>query len=290
MGRFQGTIINPSKFDRSQIKYFIILIIVGIIMILPLVYIFTTAFKPIDELQDWPPKFFVRKPTMKNFVDLLNITSETRIPISRYLFNSVVVSLATVVLSIIFSTMAGFALSKLKFKISNTVMTVNTIALMFVSAAVSIPKYLVIEKLGLIDTFMVNIIPMLSMPIGLFLVKQFIDQVPNELIEAAKIDGASNFKIYISIIIPLIVPAIATVAILSFQSAWNSTEASVMYVDRDELKTFAFYLSTLVTSDNTLAGQGIAAASSLIMFLPNLIVFIFLQSKVMDTMAHSGIK
>ncbi|MBE0700448.1 MAG: carbohydrate ABC transporter permease, partial [Acholeplasmataceae bacterium] len=157
-------------------------------------------------------------------------------------------------------------------------------------ASVIIPRYLVIENLGLIDSFWVHILPGLAIPVGLFLIKQFIDQIPNELLEAAKIDGATSFQIYIKIILPLIKPAIATIAIVSFQAVWNNTETSVTYINRESLKTFAFYMSTLTSTTNTVAGQGMAAAASLIMFLPNLIIFMFLQSKVMNTMAHSGIK
>jgi multiple sugar transport system permease protein len=129
------------------------------------------------------------------------------------------------------------------------------------------------------------------MPVGLFLVKQFIDQVPTSLVEAAQIDGASDYYILIKIIMPLITPAIATIAILTFQLAWNNTEASVLYINNESLKTFAFYMSALTsTTGNTVAGQGMSAAASLIMFLPNLILFIILQSRVMNTMVHSGIK
>ncbi|MDR2821969.1 MAG: carbohydrate ABC transporter permease [Acholeplasmatales bacterium] len=288
--KFQSTIINPTRFSTSQIKYYLILIPIALIMILPILYIFVTAFKPIDELTKWPPSFFVYKPTLSNFSDLFNLSDQTRIPVSRYLFNSITVSLITVILTIFISTLAGFALSKLKFKLNGVIMKINTIALMFVSASIAIPKYLIVEKLGLTNTFFVNIIPSLAMPVGLFLIKQFIDLIPDELIESARMDGASNFEVYFKVIIPLIMPAIATVAILSFQSAWNDTSASINYIDEDALKTFAYYLSTLVTAENTVAGAGMLAASTLIMFLPNLLVFIFLQSRVMDTMAHSGIK
>jgi ABC-type glycerol-3-phosphate transport system permease component len=170
--------------------------------------------------------------------------------------------------------------------------TINTLALMFVPIAVSIPRFLVIEKLDLIDNFLVHILPGLAMPVGLFLLKQFMDQIPDAMIEAAQMDGATDVQIYWKIILPLIKPAIATIAILAFQASWNNADTSAMYLNQESLKTFAYYLSTLTTTTtgNTVAGQGLAAASSLIMFLPNLIIFIVLQSQVMNTMSHSGIK
>ncbi|MDY0276677.1 MAG: carbohydrate ABC transporter permease [Acholeplasma sp.] len=290
MASFRGTEINPKHFHKSQIKFYLIIIPMAVFMALPIVYIFNHAFKPLSELFEWPPKFFVKNPTFQNFKDLFSVTSTTGIPISRYLFNSIIISLIVVLTSVVVSSMAGFALSKLSFKMKKPLMVANNIALMFVSASVVIPRYLIIEKLGLIDTFWVHIIPGLAIPVGLFLIKQFIDQIPNELIEAAKIDGASTFRIYWNIIIPLIMPAISTIAIVSFQSVWNNTEVSTNYINRESLKTFAFYMQTLTTQSNAVAGQGMAAAASLIMFIPNLVIFIILQKNVMNTMAHSGIK
>ncbi|WP_409273502.1 carbohydrate ABC transporter permease [Neobacillus sp. SCS-31] len=292
MSSFQGTKINPSKFHISQLKFFAILIPLAIFMAMPIVFIFFHAFKPLDELFAYPPRFFVEKPTMANFQDLFATMNDTGVPISRFLFNSIIVTLAVVFLTVLISTMAGYALSKKDFRLKKTIFEINTLALMFVPAAVMIPRYLLIEKLGLINMFIVHILPLLAMPIGLFLVKQFIDQIPDELIEAAKLDGASDFQIFTKIIIPLVKPAIATIAILSFQLVWNSAETSAFYVNDEGLKTFAFYMSTLTSqvTGNSVAGQGMAAAASLIMFIPNLIIFIILQSQVMNTMAHSGIK
>ncbi|WNB92643.1 carbohydrate ABC transporter permease [Bacillus sp. NEB1478] len=292
MSSFQGTKMNPSKFHKSQIKFLLFLIPLAVFMALPIVFIFFHAFKPIDELFAYPPRFFVDKPTMQNFTDLFTKTNDTGVPMSRFLFNSVVITVIVVFLTVVISTMAGYALSKKDFKMKKAIFEINTLALMFVPAAVAIPRYLIIEKLQLINTFTVHILPLLAMPIGLFLVKQFIDQIPDELIEAAKLDGASDFKIFTKIIVPLVKPAIATIAILSFQLVWNSIESSSLYVNDETLKTFSFYMSTLTSqvTGNNVAGQGMAAAASLIMFVPNLIIFIILQSQVMNTMAHSGIK
>src|SRR5690606_9653174 len=143
----------------------------------------------------------------------------------------------------------------------------------------------------MIDTYWVHILPVIAMPVAMFLLKQFIDQIPNELIEAAKIDGASEMQIFFKIIIPIILPAITTVGILAFQSIWNDVGTSSLFINDESKRTLAFFLSSLISSTgNTVAGQGMAAAAGLIMFLPNLILFIFLQGKVMNTMAHSGIK
>jgi ABC-type glycerol-3-phosphate transport system permease component len=290
MANYFGTRMNPKRFHRSQWRFLIILIPVAIFMGLPIVYIVNHAFKPLVELFEWPPRFFVQNPTFDNFIDLFAITSTTGIPMTRYLFNSLLITAITVFASIFIGSLAGFALSKLEFRFKSSLLWINNIAIMFVGASVSIPRYLVIESLGLIDSFWVHIIPGLAIPVGLFLIKQFIDQIPKDLIEASRVDGANNLQIYWYVILPLIKPAIATIAIVAFQGVWNNTEVSNLYINDESLKTFAFYMTTLTMTGNAVAGQGMAAAASLIMFIPNLVVFIVLQKNVMNTMIHSGIK
>jgi ABC-type glycerol-3-phosphate transport system permease component len=296
-GRYTGHYnsgINPKGFHTSQLKFYVVLLPLVAFMLLPIIYIFSTAFKPLDELFAYPPRFFVISPTLDNFTDLFGRLSKSGIPISRYLFNSIVVTLVTVAASTIVSTTAAYALSKKRFKLKQALFAVNTVALMFVPIAVTIPKFLVIQRLSLMDTFLVHILPGLAIPVGLFLIKQFIDGIPDEVVEAAQVDGASDLWIYWRVIMPMIKPAVATIAILTFQATWNNTEASTLYVNSENLKTFAFYLTTLtstnLTGANAVAGRGLAAAAALIMFLPNLLIFILLQSQVMSTMSHSGLK
>lgn len=291
MASFHGTKIDPSRFDRSQIAFLLWLGAIAAFMLLPMVYIFSHALKPIDELFLYPPRFLVQKPTMKNFVDLFRETSVSVIPMTRYLFNSVVVTTATVAGTVIVSSMAGFALSKLDFRLKKVLFEANILALMFVPAAVTIPRYLIVQRLGLTDNMLGHILPLLALPVGVFLVKQFVDQVPDALLEAAAIDGAGPFQMFRWVVVPVIRPAIATVAILAFQMAWNNAETSEIYMNKEPLKTLAFYVSTLSGNvENQVAGQGVAAAAALLMFIPNLVIFLVMQSKVMDTMAHSGLK
>lgn len=284
-----GVNFNPQHFHKSQLKLYAFLIPFAIFMALPIVYIFSTALKPIDELFAFPPRFFVQRPTFNNFRDLF-VFIGFGLPVLKFIINSMIVTFFVVFASVLFSSMAGYILSKKNFKGKKFLFEVNKLALMFVPIAVTIPRFLVITRIGIVDTMAAHILPMIAIPVGLFLVKQFIDQIPNELIEAAKVDGAGDFYIYLKIIVPLTMPALATVAILSFQATWNNTETSTLFVS-DELKqTFAFYMSTLTNVSNSVAAAGIGAASTLIMFLPNLIIFIIMQSRVMSTMTHSGIK
>ena len=285
------TNINPKGFHKSQIKFYFILLPISIVMILPIIYIFSQALKPVDELILFPPRFFVEKPTMRNFQMLIGAANQGGIPLTRYIFNSVVSVISTVTLTVLFSVMAGYALSKKNYKLNKVFFKINQSALMFVPIAVAIPSFIVVSNLGITDNFLAHILPLVAMPVGLFLLKQFIDQLPNDIIEAARIDGANDFQIVTKVIVPLTKSAIATVAILTFQISWANMSTSELYVDAEGMKTFAFFMGTLISRvEESIAGQGIAAAAGLIMFLPNLIIFIFLQGKVMDTMAHSGVK
>ncbi len=291
MAKFSGMKINPKHFHRSQLKFYILLIPLAAFVALPILFIVSHAFKPMNELFAYPPRFFVRVPTLQNFRNLVQLAADSGIPFSRYLFNSIVVTVVGVFLSILVTSLAAYGLSKLKFKGKKVLFEINTLALMFVPIAVTIPRYLTISRLGLIDTYMVLFLPLIAIPVGLFLVKQFIDQTPNEIIEAAKIDGASEMQIFLRVIMPIIAPAVATVGILSFQLIWNDVVGPALYIDSESMKTLSFYFSTLAAIvGNPVAGQGMMAAASLIMFVPNIIMFLFLQAKVMNTMAHSGIK
>ena len=148
---YKGKRINPQKFERGQIKIMIILLPLLIFMAMPLVYIANHAFKPMDELFAFPPTFFVKNATLENFEKLIKFSRTSGVPMSRYVFNSLIVTVLTVGLSLLFTTMSAFALAKLKFKGRDMMMNVNQMALMFVATAVLIPRYLVIAKLGLID-------------------------------------------------------------------------------------------------------------------------------------------
>ena len=283
-----GTKVNPKKFHLNQLPIYAYIVPLAIFMGAPILFIINNALKPFDELFAYPPRFFVEQPTLDNFRRLFQTTANSAVPLSRYVFNTMVVTMIVMILTLSVGTLCAFALSKIRFKGSRLVFETNNIALMFVGTAVTIPSYLVISSLKITDTYWAHVLPLLASPVGMFLVKQFIDQVPNELIEAAQIEGANTMTVYRRIILPLIRPAVATMAMLAFQGVWNNVVTSSLYVTDESLQTLAFYLQTLPTG--TVQGAGVSAASTLIMFVPNLLLFVILQSNVMNTMAHSGMK
>lgn len=290
MARLKGKRVNPRFFSRDQIKFYVILIPIAILMILPVIYMANEAFKPLGELYAFPPTLIVKEPTLANFKKLFELSGSTGVPMTRYLLNSIVITAVTVVLNIYITVACAYVLSKKgQYKVTKWFFSINQMALMFVQVAVTVPRYIMIVRMGLIDSWGAHIFPLIAMPIGIFLMKQFIDDVPDALIEAAYVDGAGNFTVLRKIIMPMTKPAIATVAILTFQSAWQATEASNNFITSDVMKTIYYYLNALQTN-NAVAARGVVAAGTILLFLPNLIMFICMQSRVMSTMSHSGIK
>lgn len=274
-----------------RILYIVCMLAFAVFMLLPIIYIFNHAFKPYHELFVYPPTFLVKEPTTQNFIELLWVTSNSIIPLSRYLFNSLFISVATVVTVTIVSSLCAFALAKHEFPGKGFVFSSIILMLMFAPEVVQIPRYLVVSELGLMNTYWGHILPMVALPVGVFLLKQFMDQIPSALLEAARIDGSTEFGVFLKIVIPVCMPAVATVAILSFQNSWSNLETSTFFMQDDDMKTFPFFLTTLTNNlANNVARQGAAAVAALIVLVPNLLFFILLQRKVIDTMAHSGIK
>ncbi|WP_409342216.1 carbohydrate ABC transporter permease [Paenibacillus sp. MBLB4367] len=263
---------------------------VGLFMLLPIIFLFNNAFKPLNELFLFPPTIFVQHPTWHNFEQLLLHSTAGIVPFTRYLFNTVIISFVTVAAVILVSTMAGYVLSKHRFHFKALIMALIMISLMFTPQTVLIPRYLVISNLGLVDTYFAHVLPFIASPVAVFLMKQFIDQIPDALTEAAKLEGASELYMFTRIIIPLTAPAVATVSIITFQAVYMDLEVSSTYMTKETMKTLAFYAQSFSINVSAAAGKSIAAAVGLLMFLPNLIVFLIFQRKMIQTMLHSGVK
>ena len=265
---------------------------VALVSLLPIVYVICNAFKPLEELFIYPPQFFVKNPTMQNFWDFIYATDVSTVPFTRYLFNSVVVTLVTTALIILVSLCCAYAFSKLKFPGSSGLFKMITVALMFSPEAVVITRYLIVSGMGIIDTFWAHILPHLALPMGVFLIKQFMDQVPNSLCEAAKIDGANELRILWSIITPAVLPAVGAVLIIAFQNVWGDMTTSTLYTTSESMKTLPYFVNSLTSglTATSVARKGATAAAGLLMLLPNFIIFAVLQKSMIATMVTSGIK
>ncbi|MCL2720489.1 MAG: carbohydrate ABC transporter permease [Treponema sp.] len=263
-----------------------ILTIFGLFFAYPLVFAINNAFKPLNEIFLFPPRLFVERPTMNNFQDLFILMSKSWVTFSRYIFNTVFITVVGTVGLIIFASMGAFVVSKYKFPGAKIFFQGVIITLMFQGYVTQIPNYLIMASLGWVDTFLSVVIPAFAMPIGFFLLKQFIDTIPDTLLEAAKVDGAKEFRIFLYIILPMIKPAWLTVMIFSVQNLWNARASVFIY--SEQLKTLPYALGQIIMGGVARAGVG-AAVSLFIMIVP-LVMFIFAQSNILQTMASSGIK
>ncbi|MCD8048533.1 MAG: carbohydrate ABC transporter permease [Clostridia bacterium] len=258
----------------------------GIISVLPLYLIVINAFKPLNEIFIYPPKFYVVNPTLDNFRDMYQLIGNTSVPFSRYIFNTVFIVLLGTVGSVIFASMAAYPLAKYTFPGSRMMSSIIVYSLMFNSSVTAIPNYLIMSYMGLIDTYWAVVLPAVGSTMGLYLMRNNMTHIPMSLLESCKIDGASEFKIYWSIIMPLSKPAWVTLIILSFQSLWGTTGGTYLYTEK--LKPVTYALSQILSSG--IVRTGVSSAVSLIMLIVPLIVFLVSQSNVIETMASSGMK
>lgn len=252
----------------------------------PLVFAVCNAFKPLSEMFIFPPKLFPRNFTFDNFIDLFNLMDNSQIPISRYFLNTCWITLAGTTGHVILASLCAYPLAKHQFVGKKVINQMIVYSLMFSSAVTAIPTYMIINWLGLIDTQWAIIIPAFGFTLGLFLMRQFMEIVPNELLEAAKIDGANEFQIFWKVVMPLMKPAWLTLIILLFQNLWGVDGGN--YIFTENLKPLSYALSQIVSGG--VARTGTAAAVTAIMLIIPITVFIINQTKMLETMAHSGIK
>ena len=269
-----------------DIALFVFLGAFGIFSLFPLIYTVVNAFKPMSEIFIFPPKLTVDNPTMDNFFDLSFILEGFDVPLSRYIFNTLIITGLGTFGTVMLGSLAAFALAKYEFPGSRLMSELIVYALMFSSAVTAIPNYLIMTYLGLVDTYWAVILTAIGGTLGLYLMKNFIGQIPDSLLEAATIDGAQEFTIYWKIIMPLCKPAWITLIILSFQQMWGTTGGVFIY--SEELKPVSYVLSQLVSGG--IARTGVSSAVSLIMMLVPVAVFVISQSNVIETMSTSGMK
>ena len=275
-----------SRSAAGNATVIIFLLIFGMFMILPLYYMVVSALKPTSELFYFPPKFYVIKPTLRNFLSLIKLQAQSDVPFERYLFNSVFVTVISTVGYVLLASMAAYALSKHKFPLKNTITKSVVFAILFRPEVTSVPLYILMVKAHIIDNYWALILPAMSGSFGVFLLQQFLDNVPNEMIEAARIDGASEFVIYRKLIMPMLKPAWMTVVIFTFISIWNTTAAQFIY--SEDMKMLPAMLSSLSTAG--VIRTGVAAAVGVLMMFPSVVIFLLSQNSIVETMAHSGLK
>jgi ABC-type glycerol-3-phosphate transport system permease component len=280
---------GADKVNRSRGVDFFLMLWLGLLgsfMLLPIIYTLVSAFKPMEELFIFPPRLYVANPTLDNFIQLKHILSGLWVPFSRYLFNSAFVTVLATTGNVIFASMAAYPLAKHEFPGKKIISQIVVLALLFTGQVLYIPQYVIIAKLGLINSYLALILPVVQGTLGVFLMKQFMTQIPVSLLEAARIDGGNEFFIWARVVMPSVKPAWLTLIIFSFKDIWNQPGNSFIY---DESMKVLPSIMTQIQSGG-FARAGVVAAVALVMMIPPLVLFQVTQKSVIQTMASSGIK
>ena len=269
----------------GNITAFAILILLGTFMVLPLVYVVSNAFKPLEELFIYPPRFFVRNPTVQNFRDMVTVLAQSRVTFTRYLFNTVFITVVGTLGHLFLSSMAAFVLSRHKFPGKAVIFKLIVLSLMFTPSVTSVSSFIIISRLRLLDTFWAILLPAFQSTLGLYLMKQFMDTLPEAIFESARIDGAGEIRVYWQISMPMVKPAWITLMILMIQNLWNTQSP---YIFSEQMKSLPQAMGQIIAGG--IARTGVASAVSFLIMLVPLSVFIISQSQVIETMSSSGIK
>lgn len=265
---------------------FILMIICGIFMVLPLVMIVNNALKPLDEIYQFPPKIFVRNPTLENFSDLFVLMNDSWIPFSRYILNTIIITGLGMVGHVVVASLAAYPLAKHKFPGKNILFSMVVLSMMFSWTVTQIPQYLIISWMGINNNYLALILPAWAFGMGLYLMKQFMEQLPDSLMESARLDGASEWQIFWKIVMPNVKPAWLTLAIFQFQQMWGNTGS--MFLRDEQLKPLQFALQQITAGG--VARAGAAAAVTFIIAAVPITFFLICQSNVLETMTTSGMK
>ncbi|MBE6558445.1 MAG: carbohydrate ABC transporter permease [Ruminococcaceae bacterium] len=265
----------------------VILIILGIFMFLPMYYIIIQSLKPLDELWMYPPRFYVMSPTFKNYRDLFTLMNISWVPFSRYIFNTVLTSVAGTFGHLLLASMAAYALAKIKFPGRNVMFQMVQMSLMFNATVTAITQFILMSALGWLDSYLAIIVPAWCSSLGLYLMKQFMDtNVNDSVLESARLDGAGEFKTFWVIAMPMVKPAWLTLIIYSFQGLWNA--GASMYIYSEQYKSFNYAIGQILAGG--IKRQGAAGAAQVIMMLVPISVFVISQSNIIETMGSSGMK
>ena len=277
------------KPNRSRVGNFFIYLMLALVacaMAFPLVFAICSALKPLDELFRFPPTLFPRQPTLDNFSDLLVTMGQSWVPFSRYITNTVFLTVVGTVGNVIIGSLAAYVLAKYDFPLSRAFFSLVVTALMFNGYVTAIPNYLLMSRINIVDTYWAILLPSVAAPMGMFLMKQFMEGIPMALIESAQIDGARQMRIFWQIVMPNVKPAWLTIIIFSVQSLWNTNAATVIY--SESKKTLVYALQQIQAGG--VARTGMAAAVTVIVMLVPISIFILSQSQILETMASSGLK
>ena len=283
--RGHRVVLNRSAGGDTGIT--VLLTLMGLFMFIPMYYVVIQSLKPLDELFMFPPKFIVMRPTLENYGDLFTLMGDSWVPFSRYIFNTVFITICGTLGNLIFASMAAYSLAKLRVPGRNAIFQIIVMSLMFHSTVNQVTHFIILSAFGWIDTYLSIIVPSMATTIGLYLMKQFMEtSVPDTVLESARLDGASEFRTYLIIAMPMVKPAWLTLIIECFKGLWNS--GSSIYIHSEQLKTFNYAIQQILSGG--IARSGAGAAATVVMMLVPILVFVLNQSQIIETMGSSGMK
>ena len=265
----------------------VVLAIFGVFMFLPMYYTIIQALKPLNELFYFPPRFYVVNPTLTNFSDLFNLMGDSWVPFSRYIFNTVLISVGGTFGNLVLASLCAYALAKIDFPGAKGFFWLIQKSLMFTATVTGIVNFITLSMNGWIDTYLAIIVPAWCSTLGLYLMKQFMESnISTEVLESARLDGASELRTFWSIAMPMVKPGWLTLIVYSFQGLWNSGQSSFIY--SEQLKTLNYAISQITAGG--VARAGATAASTVVMMIVPILVFVISQSNIIETMGSSGMK
>ncbi len=283
--RGHKVVLNRSAGGDTGIT--IMLGLLGALMFIPMYYVVIQSLKPLDELFMFPPRFYVINPTFDNFADLFTLMGDSWVPFSRYIFNTVFITICGTLGNLVLASMAAYSLAKLRFPGRNAIFQIIVMSLMFHSTVNQVTHFIILSSFGWIDTYLSIIVPSMATTMGLYLMKQFMEtSVPDTVLESARLDGASEFRTFLIIAMPMVKPAWLTLMIECFKSLWNS--GASIYIHSEELKTFNYAIQQIISGG--IARSGAGAAAIVVMMAVPIIVFVLNQSQIIETMGSSGMK
>ena len=280
----KGRKLNRSMAGNTLL--FVLMGICGVLMVLPLVMIVNNALKPLDELYQFPPRIFVRNPTLENFSDLFVLMNDSWVPFSRYILNTIIITGLGMVGHVVVASLAAYPLAKHRFPGKAMLFSMVVLSMMFSWTVTQIPQYAIISWMGINNTYLALILPAWSYGMGLYLMKQFMEQLPDSLMESARIQGANEWQIFWKIVMPNVKPAWLTLAIFQFQQMWGNTGS--LFLRDEQLKPLQFSLQQITAGGVSRAGA--AAAVTFIIAAVPIIFFLVCQSSILETMTTSGMK
>lgn len=259
--------VTRSKYGNAISFFFLALM--GVFIALPIYYSIINAFKPVSELFLFPPRFVVYHPTFENFKNIIRLQSQSTIAVERYIFNSVTVTVIATAGYILIASLAAYPMAKKEFPGKKIISVVIVFAILFSADVTELPRYMMMSKFGMLDTYWAILLPAMAGSFGVFLMIQFMSGIPNDILEAANIDGSNEIQTFFYIIMPSVKPALFTLTIFTFIATWPLSGSQFTY--SESLKMLPTMLAQL--NSGGISRTGVAAAGTVVMMLPPIVVF-----------------